>query len=133
MAVVVVNSLGSWPASFTVAGETSSLLLRSKTQGLNWFTNSLLSGILSFTVPYIFNPDAGNLRAKTGFVFAGLCIFGVIICWLIVPELKGREHEEVDKMFALGVHTRRFRTWREKPLFDRNRNTHEFRSIRYVV
>ncbi|KAH8195679.1 hypothetical protein TruAng_010162 [Truncatella angustata] len=111
MAVVVVNGLGSWPASFAVAGETSSLLLRAKTQGLNWFTNSLLSGILSIAIPYTFNPDAGNMRAKTGFVFAGLCLVGAMVAWVIVPEMMHRDHAEIEKMFELGVGTRAFKNW----------------------
>lgn len=111
MAIVVVNGLGAWPASYAVAGETSSLLLRAKTQGLNWFTNSLVSGILSIVLPWIFNPDAANLSAKTGFVFAGLCMTGTVICYLLVPEMKGRDHADIERMFELKVSTRKFKTW----------------------
>ncbi|KAK6067809.1 Alpha-glucosides permease MPH3-like protein 3 [Seiridium cupressi] len=113
MAIVIINGLGSWPASFAVAGEASSLLLRAKTQGLNWFTNSLFSGVLSIALPYIFNPDAGNLGAKTGFVFAGLCLVGTLVSWLVIPEMKGRDHAEIEKMFELGIRTRNFKSWSE--------------------
>lgn len=111
MAIAVVNGLGAWPASFAVAGETSSLLLRAKTQGLNWFSNSLVSGLLSLALPWAFNPDAAYLGSKTGFVFAGLCMIGTFVCWLIIPEMKGKSHAEIERMFGLKVSTRKFNRW----------------------
>lgn len=111
MAIVVVNGVGSWPASYAVAGEASSLLLRAKVQGLNWFTNSLFSGIVSVALPFIFNRDAGDLGARTGFVFFGLCTVGVVVSWLIIPEMKGRDHAEIERMFELHVPTRAFKNW----------------------
>jgi MFS transporter, SP family, general alpha glucoside:H+ symporter len=113
MVITVVNGLGSWPASFAVAGETSSLLLRAKTQGLNWFTNSLFSGSLSIVLPYIFNPDAGNLGARTGFVFFGSCLAGLVVGWLIIPDMRGRDHAEIQRMFDLKVPALSFGNWTE--------------------
>ncbi|KAF7542155.1 hypothetical protein G7054_g67 [Neopestalotiopsis clavispora] len=113
MAIVIVNGLGSWPASYAVAGEASSLLLRGKTQGLNWFTNSFFSGIVSVALPFLYNPDAGALGARTGFVFFGLCVVGVFVSWLIIPEMKGRDHAEIERMFELRIPTRAFRKWSE--------------------
>jgi hypothetical protein len=108
MLVITICGLGAWPASFVVASETSSLHLRAKAQGIGWFIAGLSSGIAGFVLPYIFNPDQGNLRAKTGFVFAGLCALGVAITFFTVPEMKGRTHDEIDKLFEARVSARRF-------------------------
>ena len=108
MLVITICGLGAWPASFVVASETSALHLRAKAQGIGWFIAGLTSGIAGFVLPYIFNPDQGNLRAKTGFVYAGFCALGVVIAWFSVPEMKGRTHDEIDRLFELKTPTRRF-------------------------
>ncbi|KAK3315538.1 proton myo-inositol cotransporter [Apodospora peruviana] len=111
IAVIVVCGLGAWPSSHVVGSETSALHLRAKAQGIGWFTAGAGNSIFGFVLPYIFNPDQGNLRAKTGFVFAGLCIIGVVVTFFSVPEMKGRTPAEIDHMFELGLSARRFKGW----------------------
>lgn len=111
IAVVITTSLGAWPCSHVVSAETSALHLRAKAQGIGWFTSGAGNSIFGFVLPYIFNPDQGNLRAKTGFVFAGLCLFATVVTFFEVPEMKGRTPGEIDRMFELGLSARQFRTW----------------------
>lgn len=99
MVVSIVCGLGAWPASCVVAAEVSALHLRAKAQGIGWFTTGLAAGIMGFVLPYIFNPDQGNLGAKTGFVYGGLSLIAAFISWLIIPEMKGRSYDEIDTMF----------------------------------
>lgn len=40
------------------------------------------------------NPDAGDLGAKVGFVFAGLGVPLCILFWFYIPEIKGLSFEE---------------------------------------
>lgn len=108
----MTGGLGIWPASYAVTAETSSLQLRAKSQGIAWFSNGITSGIFSIILPYIYNPDEGNLGGKTGFVMAGFTIVAVVVTWLWVPEMKGRSHLEIDQMFELGLPTRAFKKWR---------------------
>jgi len=111
LSLALVNGLGSWPASYAVAGETSSLRLRARSQGIGWLFHSLALGAMAIVLPYIFNPDAGDLGAKTGFVYAGLCLLGTGLAWWLVPEMRGRSNVDIDRMFNLGLKTRDFKTW----------------------
>lgn len=111
LAVVVVCGVGVWPTSYIVSGETSSLHLRAKTQGIGRFIGGFSTGIFGIALPYVFNPDEGSLRAKTGFVYAGLCAIALVVSWLIVPEMKGRSAVEIDRMFELGLPARQFERW----------------------
>ncbi|KAJ4298110.1 hypothetical protein N0V90_006009 [Kalmusia sp. IMI 367209] len=113
MLTIIVCGVGVWPASFAVSAETSSLQLRAKTQGMGWAVSSFSVAASGIALPYIFNPDAGNLRGKVGFTYVGTCILGVLISWWLVPEMKGRTVGEIDRMFDLGLKTREFRTWRD--------------------
>lgn len=108
MIIIIICSLGAWPASYAIAGETSSLRLRAKTQGLGILFHNLANIIFNLILPYIYNPDSGNLRAMTGFVYAGFGVIAVAGTWFWVPEMKGRSVGEIDAMFELRVRTRDF-------------------------
>ncbi|KAJ5116907.1 hypothetical protein N7456_001255 [Penicillium angulare] len=112
MIVTMVCGLGIWPASHVVAAETSSLQLRAKTQGVGWFTSGIATGVFSIVLPYMYNADKGNLKAKTGFVMAGFAAVAIIATWFFVPEMKGRSPMEIDRMFALKLTTREFKDWK---------------------
>jgi hypothetical protein len=111
MIVTMVSGLGSWPASHVVAAEASSLQLRAKTQGVGWFTSGVGTAVFAIILPYIYNSDEGNLRAKTGFVMMGFTAVAIVIVWLAIPEMKGRTPMEIDRMFALNLPTRAFKGW----------------------
>lgn len=109
--VLLVVGSGAWPAAYAIMGETSCLRLRAKTSAIGGVSQQL-SGVLDkFTMPYIFNPDAANLRAKTGFVYTSLCIIAIVITWQYAPEMKGRSVAEIDHMFNLGLPAREFKRW----------------------
>ena len=54
---------------------------------------------MNFAIPYMINPDEGNLRGKVGFVFGGLGLIGTLWSFFYVPELKGKTFAEIDTMF----------------------------------
>ncbi|KAJ6081163.1 hypothetical protein N7499_006037 [Penicillium canescens] len=111
MAVVVVCGLGAWPASYAVSGEASSLRLRAKTQGIGVLCYMLSNVVFNLVLPYIYNTDAGDLKGKTGFVYAGLCLLTFVVTWLIIPEMKDRTILEVDAMFESDLPCRDFKKW----------------------
>ncbi|KAH8694192.1 general substrate transporter [Talaromyces proteolyticus] len=97
--VIATAGLGAWPVSYAISGETSTLHLRAKSQGLGWFVNSAGSAVFSAFLPYLYNSDAANLGGKIGFIFCGLSGLACLVSWLYVPEMKGLTVTEVDEMF----------------------------------
>ncbi|KAK5999192.1 MFS transporter fmqE-like protein [Cladobotryum mycophilum] len=112
--IIVVCGLGVWPAVYAITGEASSLQLRAKTQAIGQVVQQAASVVMQFVLPYIFNPDAGNLGVKTGFVYAGLCVLAVVLTWFFLPEMKGRSILEIEQMFNLEVPAREFRAWQRE-------------------
>jgi SP family general alpha glucoside:H+ symporter-like MFS transporter len=62
----------------------------------------------SFTLPYLFNPNAANLQAKVAFLFGGTSILSCVYLFFCHPETKGRSFEEIDELFHKQVPARKF-------------------------
>jgi SP family general alpha glucoside:H+ symporter-like MFS transporter len=56
----------------------------------------------------MYNVDAGNLGAKTGFIYAGLTVIVFAISWFIVPETAGLSVEDIDMAYEKGTSPRDF-------------------------
>lgn len=108
---VMSAGLTVWPVSYAIGAETSALHLRAKTQALGWFVSHAISAIFGFILPYIYNPDQGNWKAKVGFFFGGLCAISFAVSFFHVPEMKGRTHAEIDHMFDIQLPARAFKKW----------------------
>lgn len=105
-ALIYQLSIGA--AGFVLASEIATIRLRATTQGLITVTNSVWGLIMQFTVPYMINPDAGNLGGKVGFVFLGTGLLAGIGGWYLFPETKGLSFEELDHLYAMKVLPRLF-------------------------
>lgn len=106
--VITIAGVGVWPASYVVSSETSSLKLRSKTQGLTWIGGGAVKCGFDLGMPYVYNADAANLGAKTAFVFFGTTLLALVIAWFGIPELKGRSPVDADRLFELELPAWRF-------------------------
>ncbi|KZL72414.1 maltose permease [Colletotrichum tofieldiae] len=93
--------------AFAILGEASSTALRAKTMALATATQALCGLAMNFAIPYMVNPDEGDLRGKVGFIFGGLGLIGTIGSFFYVPELKGKTFDEIDRLFAAKVPPRR--------------------------
>lgn len=112
--VACVGSLGAWPASYVVSSEAPSMRLKAKSQGVGWFVSGGFSCGIGVGLPYVYNNDAGALGAKTGFVFVAFAGLATVLTWFLVPEMKGRSIEDVDRMFEIGLKTREFSNWQDE-------------------
>lgn len=104
-----VGALGLNPAYNVVASEVSSVRLRARTLSSGFVIYALASWVFSFTVPYMFNPDAGNLSAKIGWVFVGLGTIGIVLVWFEVPETRNKSYAQLDLLFERRTKTRDFK------------------------
>jgi len=109
MAIVLLVGVTAWPAAHVVSGETSSLRLRARTKGMAGSVTNVVSGAISIVLPYIYNPDQGDLGGKTGFLFAAFCAISGAAAWVVVPEMKDRTAAEIDELFERRVPARKFK------------------------
>lgn len=106
--IMFTFGLGVGGAYPVVAAEVSAAQLRAHTQGIAYMAGGFSTWLFSFVVPYMFNTDEGNLGARTGFVFAALCVLGAVVVFMEFPKTKGRSYRELDEMFDCKVPARKF-------------------------
>lgn len=94
--------------AWTVVAEIPSLRLRARTQGLANLTLCLVQWLVGFVFPYMFNPDAGNLGGKVGFIFGATSFLGFVGVYWYLPETKNRTAEQLDSLYERGVPARKF-------------------------
>jgi hypothetical protein len=106
-ALIYQLSIGA--TGFVLASEIATMRLRAATQGLITITNSVWGLIMQFTVPYMINPDAGNLGGKVGFIFLATGLAASIGGWYLFPETKGLSFQKLDELYAAQVPARHFK------------------------
>lgn len=111
-AIIYQLSIGA--TGFVLASEIATMRLRGATQGLITITNACWGLIMQFTVPYMINPDAGNLGGKVGFIFLGTGLIAAVGGWWLFPETKGLSFEQMDLLYAQGVSPRKFQEAQEQ-------------------
>jgi hypothetical protein len=96
-----------WP----IATEISSYRLRVKSLSIGVFAQTLSTWITTFTVPYMYNVDSGNLGACTAFPFAGITVLLIAGAYLLVPDTTGLSTEEIDRLYEDKVPVRKFQKY----------------------
>jgi SP family general alpha glucoside:H+ symporter-like MFS transporter len=111
--------------SWVAASEIGTSRLRNKTAGLGLAAQGVLAVSLTallsrrltrqcfwnFVLPFMFNPNAGNLQGKVAFIFGATSVFTCIYTYFYHPETKGRSFEEIDEMFFKRIPARKFGTY----------------------
>ncbi|KAK2671523.1 Major facilitator, sugar transporter-like [Fusarium oxysporum f. sp. vasinfectum] len=106
-ALIYQLSIGA--TGFVLASEIATMRLRAATQGFITITNSVWGLIMQFTVPYMINPDAGDLGGKVGFIFLATGLIAGFGGWWLFPETKGLSFEKMDELYAMNVPPRKFK------------------------
>lgn len=96
---------------WVITAEVSTYRLRLKTQAVGVISNAFVTWLFTFTVPYMYNTDAGNLGAKTGFIFMGSSVVLFVGSYFLVPDLHGFTTDEVDWLYAQRIPVRRFQEY----------------------
>jgi MFS transporter, SP family, general alpha glucoside:H+ symporter len=92
----------------SIAGEVSGTRLRAKSQAIGFAFNYFFSTVWNVVVPYMFNPDQGNLGGKIGWIYAATCLTAIVIVYFEFPETKNRTYIELDHMFDMRLSSRNF-------------------------
>lgn len=100
------STIGSvaWP----IVTEVSKSSLRGHTQSLATITNGLVGAVSGVCLPFMVNPDQGNMGGKVGFIYGTLLGLSCIGVWWYYPETKGRTFAEIDRLFEMGIRPRYF-------------------------
>ncbi|KAF2168524.1 hypothetical protein M409DRAFT_65469 [Zasmidium cellare ATCC 36951] len=99
------------PLTWLNAAELPTARLRTVTNGFVLLSISLTSLLVTYVLPYITNPDEGNLGAKVYVIFAGVMFFGLVVSYLWFPNCKGRTPAQLDQMFQARLPARKFTKW----------------------
>lgn len=102
------STIGSvaWP----IVTEVSKSSLRGHTQSLATVTQGLVGAISGVSLPFMVNPDQGNMGGKVAFIYGGILGISCVGVWMYYPETKGRTFAEIDRLFEMGVNPRRFKS-----------------------
>lgn len=100
------------PYGFVLLSEVSSARLRGFNIGLSSAFYQVCAITLAVGVPFLINQDQANLRGKIGFIFAGIGGLCALFCFFCLPETKGRTFEELDHMFNMNLHSRKFKDFK---------------------
>ncbi|KAH7066948.1 general substrate transporter [Paraphoma chrysanthemicola] len=114
---ILMNVLIAWQiltmtsTAWVICAEVSSYRLRIKTQAVGVISNAAVTWFFTFIVPYMYNTDAGNLGARTAFIFMGTSIMLLVGSWYLVPDLSGFTTAEVDWLYEQRIAPRNFQNF----------------------
>lgn len=63
----------------------------------------------AFVLPYLFNPNEADLKAKVAFIFGAFSLLGCVWTFFFLPEIAGRTYFEIDQMYHLKISPRAFK------------------------
>lgn len=106
----IIFQLTLGAVGFAIGSEVASLPLRASTQSIVGFTQGFAGWLVGFVSPFLINPDAADLGAKVGFVFAGLGVPLCIAFYFLIPETKGLSFDDMDYLFSNTVGCRKFQS-----------------------
>ncbi|WAO94388.1 Maltose permease [Fusarium falciforme] len=99
-------------ASMAVAGEVSSIKLRSKSLAVGQAFSSIVSTVWTIVLPYMFNQDEADMGGNIGWIFFGMSAVYLVILYFDVPNTRGRSYEELDLMFEKKLPAKRFSSYK---------------------
>ncbi|CAK7221098.1 hypothetical protein SBRCBS47491_004412 [Sporothrix bragantina] len=104
---VAAYALGPAALGYVMVADTATAVLRQKTTGIASAVNSAFGLILTYCTPLMLSAPA-NWGIRTAYFYGPLCLIGVALIWLTVPETRGRTNAEMDELFERRVPTRQF-------------------------
>lgn len=76
----LMYNLSIGPVCFVILCECSATKVRSKTIAVATAVQAAFGIVMTVAIPYMINPDAGNMRGKVGF-FYGVSLLSLLVGW----------------------------------------------------
>ncbi|OAQ80709.1 maltose permease [Purpureocillium lilacinum] len=111
-AFIYTFTVGS--CAFAILGEVSSVSLRAPTVALATGMQAFCGITFNLIIPYMMNPDQGNLKGKVGFIFGVSALCAGVWSFFFVPDLEGRSFNDIDRMFVARVPPRKMGSYKLK-------------------
>lgn len=106
---VFVYDTTAGPVTYSLVAEIPATSLRTRTIVLARISYNTFNIISNVITPYMFNPTAWNLKAKSAYVWAGINAVCLIWIFFRLPEPLGRTFGELDYLFEHKVKARDFK------------------------
>ncbi|KAK2603406.1 hypothetical protein N8I77_009868 [Diaporthe amygdali] len=87
------------PGAYITAAEVGTQKLREKTMALSTALNVVVGFVVVFVTPYLLV----DIGAGLGYIWGGFAFSTSIWAWFFMPELKGRNLEEIDQLFEARI------------------------------
>lgn len=100
------------PGAYITAAEVGTQSLREKTMAVATALNVVVGFVVVFCTPYLL----AEIGAGLAYVWGGFAILSSIWCWFCMPELKGRNLEEIDQLFEAGIPAWKFSKYQTEGL-----------------
>lgn len=104
------------PAAYITAAEVGTTSLREKTMAFSTAMNVVVGFVVVFTTPYLLSPSYAGLGPKLGYIWGAFAALGAVWVWFCMPELKGRNLEEIDQLFDAKIPAWKFGSFETKGL-----------------
>ncbi|EED24162.1 sugar transporter, putative [Talaromyces stipitatus ATCC 10500] len=99
-------SLGT--VSYIALAEIPTQRLRPQTQALSAIMANVFGFGISFSIPYLFNPDKANLGSKIMLIYFGISLPLVAFLYFFMPETRNMTFEMIDQLYASNLSPRKF-------------------------
>jgi MFS transporter, SP family, sugar:H+ symporter len=100
---------GGWAAvTQTLNSEIASTTHRDHTIRSGQIVAVSMQIIVTFALPYLLNAPYANLQSKVGFIFGTSVAISLVFAYFFVPDCRGRNLEDVDRLFFNNVPPRKF-------------------------
>ncbi|OWT40803.1 hypothetical protein AYX14_05634 [Cryptococcus neoformans] len=100
----------SWgPLAWVVAAEMSTGRNRQKHLSIGTAMFWVSAWVVTFTLPYLFQPDEAGLGPMIGFIYAFGGFLSVAFVYFFIPETQGRTLEEINFMMEARIPTRQWK------------------------
>lgn len=100
--------IGPANMGYAITSEVPSGRMRVRTNAFVHVFSHLCNFAFTYAVPYMYNPDAGNLGLRIGFVWGACGVLFFIWGWFFIPNLRGFNAYEIDQLFESCAAVRRF-------------------------